>query len=393
MSKRTIIVVCNRTLNLGGIETSLVRLLKLLSADCNNRITLVLGDENGGLFQQIPAEIHIILHPYEKATSGFLKDAKRLRIGRVARGAFYRVLVRTARHFYKKLKCWYKIAEPYIEIPGSYDCAIAFSTDYSDLSIVLDKVAAHKKAAFLHSDPSRDVVSAKMNDRLLRRFDKVYCVSERVKQLFYEVHPACAGKAEVFYNIVDSSEIREKAKEKYDCPYLRDSVNILTVGRLSQEKGQDMIPETTKELIDRGYQVKWYIIGDGPLYTEINNSIQALRLIGQVVLLGKKDNPYSYIKDCDIYVQTSRSEAYCMTVQEARILAKPIVTTDFPGSDEQIKDGYSGIITKADSKAIADGIERYLRSTELRASVTAHLAGTDCGNTDNIRALYKWIEE
>ena len=114
---------------------------------------------------------------------------------------------------------------------------------------------------------------------------------------------------------------------------------ILTVGRISEEKGQQVAIAALKLLLDRGYVLKWYFVGDGDNRDCCEQLAEEYGIRDNVVFLGVQTNPYGYMKDCDVYVQPSRHEGYCTTVNEAKFLCKPIVCTDVSGSDEMIANG------------------------------------------------------
>jgi len=182
-----------------------------------------------------------------------------------------------------------------------------------------------------------------------------------------------------------------KAKEPIDVEM--KGLNILTVGRLSTEKGQQMIPATVRLLLDAGYDVHWYLVGDGPLRETIEAEIEKYNVQDHVILLGTQMNPYPYIKNCDIYVQPSFSEGYCTTTMEAKILHKPIVTTDAPGMREQFVSGENGLIVDAMTpQALFEGIRTLLDHPELCQKFVGNLEKETFDNREELQKLYDFIE-
>ena len=154
-----------------------------------------------------------------------------------------------------------------------------------------------------------------------------------------------------------------------------------------------MIPKTTRLLLDAGYDVFWYLVGEGGLRENIEAEIQKYDVAGHVILLGTQMNPYPYIKNCDIYVQTSFSEGWCLTVQEARILQKPIVSTPLPVMHEQIMSGENGLIAKDSTpEALAESIKLLLDNPELQEKFIEALRHEACDNTGELQKLYDFIE-
>ena len=185
-------------------------------------------------------------------------------------------------------------------------------------------------------------------------------VSEKIKLEFLNLCPAYTSKAKTVHNVLNQKEIIDKSLEPIKEDYFFNKPNcltFLTVGRLETQKGYDIAIQVAKILKARGLNFLWCFIGSGSSESEITKQISDFDLCDNIKLLGRKENPYNYMKNCDIYIQPSRHEGYCLTVIEAKILAKPIVITDFAGANEQIKNGVNGIIVPCnDTEKIADAI-------------------------------------
>ena len=141
-------------------------------------------------------------------------------------------------------------------------------------------------------------------------------------------------------------------------------VRILSVGRISQEKGQLVAIQALKFLKDQGNLVRWYFIGEGSDMEHCKSEVDRLGLSEDVSFLGTKTNPYAYIRDCDIYMQPSRHEGFCITLAEALCFGNPIVATDFTGAREQLVDRENGFVVGMDAEAIASGIEKALSASK-----------------------------
>ena len=159
------------------------------------------------------------------------------------------------------------------------------------------------------------------------------------------------------------------------------------------EKGQIVIPETASLLKKSGIDFTWYIVGDGPVRNDIEQGIQKYHMENNICLLGTKENPYPYINACSIYVQTSTSEGWCLTTQEARILHKPCVVTDIPVMHEQFIDGVNGIIANGtDAAALYEGIMRLLSSQELRERIVNNLKAEPQDGAVEMQKLYDFLD-
>ena len=199
-----------------------------------------------------------------------------------------------------------------------------------------------------------------MTRRLYREYERIYVVSEQAKRNFDLLFPQFAEKTVVRYSIVPVEQIKRLAAES---PTFEDDFNgtrILTVGRLSCEKGQDVTIETLKILVDKGFNVKWYYVGDGKLRSTCERMVNEYDLTDRVAFLGTQTNPYGYMRDCDVYVQPSRHEGYCITLAEARCFTAPIVATAFTGAVEQLVSYPKRAVTGMSASDIAEGIMKFL---------------------------------
>ena len=106
-----------------------------------------------------------------------------------------------------------------------------------------------------------------------------------------------------------------------------------------------------------------------------------------------KDNPYTFMNYCDIYVQSSRFEGYCLTLSEARILNKPIVSTNFDVVHNQLFNERNGLIVEMNGNSIAEGVLRLIQNNELTDRLITNLEKEKKGNTEEIEKLYQIIEE
>ena len=153
-------------------------------------------------------------------------------------------------------------------------------------------------------------------------------------------------------------EIRKKAEEPIEELFDNDKFNIVSVGRVSYEKGMDLAVKACAKLVKDGYEnIRWWIVGDGPAMDEVKSVIKECEMQRYVNLVGMKDNPYPYIKKADVYVQPSRCESFGLTISEALILRKNIISTDTMGARELLTEKSLGRICKMKSADIAYAIE------------------------------------
>ncbi len=265
-----------------------------------------------------------------------------------------------------------------------YDLAVCFTMHFPFIvQYVARKVKAKKKAVWIHNDFSTTSLHPEYMLEDLKQYDKIFAVSKQLKQEFIERCPELKDKTELFYNIIDVNAIKSAADENIE-DFEFDGIKILTVGRLNKQKGLDILIKVAQALKNDGLSFKWYIIGEGELYKSLKKEIEKRELSSYVYLLGVKSNPYPYFKKCDIYVQPSRHEGYCTTVNEARVLLKPIVATDVAGTGEMIENEKTGLICKISVEDIYKAVSRLIIDKSLRESLVENLKKTDFSNSNQL---------
>lgn len=243
------------------------------------------------------------------------------------------------------------------------DIAVSYQVPISPITIyVAEKVNAQKKYLWNHADlisvPAFIIENYK---KYFIKYDKIFSVSKKATQNVISLLPEFQDKAETFYNIINEEIIIRKANEKINETFSRDYTNIVTVARLAKGKGYDLAIEITFKLIKKGYKIKWFAIGCGEEKSNLEKLIKKFNVENYFILLGEKLNPYPYMKNADIYIQPSQYEGYSITSSEAKILCRPIITTNTAGANEKFKNGENAIIVNYDNeeieKAIIDLIE------------------------------------
>ena len=263
------------------------------------------------------------------------------------------------------------VAKHCSKINEHFDIAIdfygygAFTTAYLALNVLADK-----KAFWLHDEK---MPWLKNTEKYFPNVNKIFCVSKSIKKEFDNLYPNEQNKSEVFYNVLETLEIVKKSKEFNPEELDSKNFNIVTVGRLTEQKGYDISIKAASLLKRDGISFKWYGIGEGKDRKKLEKLINKEKLNNNFYLLGRKDNPYPYIKNCDIYVQPSRHEGYSIALTEARVLKKLIVTSDFPANKEQIENGINGIISQLDPVDLKEKIKKLYLDSVLKKKILKNL--------------------
>lgn len=377
---------------MGGTERSILNLLDTLDPEKYD-VTLLLLEKGGALFKDIPSHIKVdFLENYNQINFYRKNNPIQIFISLLKRFKIINAIHFLLIYIYIKLTGkWYKMTEYSLRkvkvINDNYNTVVAFPGPCPIISyLVLYKVKGQKKIQWIHSDVSKTFNDLGFGDKFYHLFNKICCVSEDAKNIFIKKYPKCKDVT-VFENIINEQKIIESSLHGESFFDNFDGVRILTVGRISHEKGIDFIPEIVEKLKSKGYVFRWYIIGDGNMFSAIKEEIKKRKIENFLSLLGTKLNPYTFMRDCDIYVQPSRYEGFGISVAEAKILKKPIIITNFTNSSKLITDGYNGLIAEITPNDIYKKINILINNTTLANQFVNNLSISEESN--NISTLNK----
>ncbi|NHM29264.1 glycosyltransferase [Neobacillus terrae] len=398
MKKDILISVYN--MEIGGIERSLINMLESFDYQKYN-VDLLIFHHVGEFMSLIPKSVNIL--PQVERYSGFRKPVKQCLKEKQYSLAFIRVVSK----YIAKLKSKSRNMEEgagYIQmqltqkyssflvpmLDKEYDVAISYAWPHD---IIANKVKAKKKVAWIHTDYSKLEIDNELDLIVWKQFDDIAAVSDACRDAFLSTYPALMEKVVVVENITSPNFIKKMAEEEVPLNQVRSNTfNLVSVGRLSYVKGFDLAIEALKLLHDKGLtNIKWYIIGYGGYEKEMKDLITKHDLKDSFILLGKKTNPYPYIKKCDLYVQPSRYEGKAVTVSEAKILGKPILITKYPTASSQIENGVEGLICDLSIPGLAKGIEEFYRNQEMKNILVKNISNKDYSNSYELDKLYKII--
>lgn len=293
-------------------------------------------------------------------------------------------------HFFEQLlKDGVRIITPQQIFDDEYEIAVGYATPrpYAKFSWA-PYVKAKKKIQWFHGN----IEPFKKMPVLIEGIDQYVCISNDTRDIFLQNFPHEASKTQVIYSIIDEDFIRVAADEPVADMPKKGGLNVVTVARLSPEKGVDRAIRVCQRLRGEGYDFYWYVIGNGDIEEELQTLISQSKLEGRVVLCGARINPYPYIKQADIFVLPSRFESFGLVVVEAEILARPILLTNICGVKEQIISGKNGSVVGNTEEAIYEGLKWLLEHPEARARYTRELQNYHVDNAPSLLALERLFE-
>lgn len=395
MKKKLLFVI--ESLNLGGAEKSLTTLLNLLDYDKYD-VDLQLF-ANGGPFQDLlPKQVNLLhnLDYFSYCKIPYKNIVKKLNNIKYLQSQIrYSLDIRKENYnnIQKPILLWEDTKNCFDVMEKDYDIAIAYAQGLPTF-YVADKVKAKKKLAWVNVTYMPEGKWFEYIDKYYGEYDYVNCVSESVLNQFENIFTNHSNKTIMIKDILDYN-FNYKMADMTECREMIETIGsykLLTVGRLVHQKGYDLALEACKILKDRNLAFKWYVIGEGNKREELEQKIKEYSLENHFILLGSKNNPYPYFKNCDIYVQTSRFEGFGITIAEARMFNKPVVTTEFDAVYSQMIQDTNGLVVKMIPEAIAEGIEKMIYNHEYRNKIVKYLETEKKGNTEEIKKFYKVVE-
>lgn len=386
-------------MEIGGAERALLGFLNAIDTNKVD-VDLFINQHTGEFMSLIPEKINLL--PENKRYATIEKPMSEvLRKGHVDI-VIARMFAKVAHWFYARKRdyahkndasIFHYVAQyttpllPSLKKLGKYDLAISFLAPHN---IVVKKVDAKKKIGWIHTDYTVSTTNEQAELPVWNSLDHIVSISPDVTTTFLKAFPSLKEKIVEIENILSPTFVREQSRLFKPEDMCGDSLKVCSVGRYSYQKNFESIPFISQILKQRGLNFKWFIIGYGDSRLILEN-INKTNTSDCVILLGKKDNPYPYIANCDIYAQPSRYEGKSVTVREAQMLYRPVLVTNYPTAKSQIKDGFDGIICELDNIAIANAIYKLATDVTLCQTLSANLHTQDYGNEYEIKKIYELL--
>lgn len=391
MKKKLLFVI--PSLGAGGAEKSLVNLLNVIDSE-KCEVDLLLFSQKGLFLSQVPGfvtilpknkDLEVFQKPLLASVLTFLLSGKLL--SAVRRIQFFLVNKRIANKSVAEQQSWKYIKNSFEKLNTEYDAAIGF-LEKSSLYFVVDKVKTKKKIGVIHTVFSKLNADLEFERKYLYNVDAVAVVSSECAVDLKHVFPELQLKISVLPNIVSRNLVQQFAnKIKLDL-----GLNaIVSIGRLENVKGFDLAVESASILKHKNIDFHWYILGEGSERPALEKMIAERGLQNEITLVGLKENPYPYIKVAKIFVQPSRYEGKSIVIDEAKILRKPIIVTNYATAKDQIENGVNGLICDMNPEALAESILKYWQEPEFTAQIIANLRHLKYNAEQNVETFYKLI--
>ncbi|ASS96093.1 glycosyltransferase [Peribacillus simplex] len=397
--KKKILFVMD-SMNVGGVEKSLISLL--LNIDyCKYDVDLFIFKHNGLFLDMIPSQVNVL--PINK-------DIKYLLL---RKNAIFKDLFNSFRFFDKKVafnifssvvkglftknmemqrqSLWTKCNYIIKNMEKEYDVAIGYhsiTTSY----MVIDKVNAKKKIGWIHNDYGTVQRNTEIDKSYFNLLDEIVTVSDLCGKGFVCAFPEFEEKINIIHNIVSPNLIHKMSIENKGFDDEFNGIRIISLARLESQKGLDLAIQACA-ILAKTYNIRWHIFGEGPDEYKLKKMVKQYGVEEVFIFSGITKNPYTYMRQANIYAQTSRHEGKPIAVDEAMILTKPILLTNFSTASDQIDNGINGIITEKSPEAIAEGLEKYINDRSLGEAFSQILKQKVHDNIDELEKVYDLINE
>lgn len=397
MKKRIVFAI--PSLAAGGGEKSLVNLLNCIDFKLYE-VDLILLNRTGVFLKSLPKEVTIIdlEGDYVDFTKGLFNSIFHF----LFKFKIYLILNRIIYSFKNaflnnKAKAeqysWNNLSTSIAVLDNEYDVAVSF-LEKTSMYFIIDKIKANKKIGWIHTNYSSSGMDPNFDNFYFRRMNAIITVSEECNQDLKVNFPDLKDKISTIYNLISPSLILSMAESKISENVFIDTPRlIVTIARLSYEKGCDLAVMAAEKLLRKNIDFKWLIIGEGGEYSNLKKIIKNNKLEQNMFLIGLRENPYPYLKAAMLYVQPSRYEGKSIAIDEAKILGKPIVVTNFSTAKDQIISNINGIIVDRNADALATTIANVLEDKKLQNALVENLSKEKLGTESEINKFYELVNE
>ena len=347
----------------------------------------MIAKPTGTFYTQIPDFVHVIAPPKELQWLG-TKAGKELLLHRFSfRGVVGKLcwILRNRLGWFQpelnlQQRLW-KNWKPFVpDNPGDYDVAISYMDGFTNY-YVMDKVRADKKVLWIHNEYQKIEYDPLFDQPYYNRCDQIVTISEKCRSCILQEFPQYERKVHTLENISASELVTDRSRETISTEFCNyTGWKLLSVGRLNPQKGFDMAIDAAVQLKEKGIDFRWVIVGEGMERVPLQSKIDLYGLKEHVLLVGKKENPYVYMRNCDMLIQSSRFEGKSIVLDEAKILNTCIIATDYATVRDSIDHGKTGWIVEMSPNAITQGILYLIQNPAIREKMTKNLQHMEKGN-------------
>ncbi len=354
--KKSILFI-NGHLNTGGVEKSLVDILRHLDPERYD-IELLLLEEFGDYAPELPAHVHIRLFDLHNTYGNIVSSLLRCIRAGDWKCAWVRIVFMLMKLFGQDKIRW---AAKTVLGTKTYDCVVGFRPGICTELAAYAAKATQRLGWWHHGEINLSEVQLRNYVRTCRNLHKLVTVSNGCRELLEGRCPELTGHITVIPNMLDIDRICKQADAYIPFEKQPGITDFVTVGRLSAEKHVENAVLAAAALQKSGFtSFRWFIVGDGAEQEALAALIKRKSLTDRVFLVGSKANPYPYMASADIFVHPSYVESQGLSVLEAMALGTPCVVTRSIGVEEFVEDNKNAMLATPSAENLTDCVQKVL---------------------------------
>lgn len=393
MAEKAKVLFAYNAMNVGGSTTSLLSILNRLDYSRFD-VDLLLNTNTGPLLNSIPKTVNLL--PQARKYS----DRKTEYFHRLLSPRYLYHFLRSKQvakqsgvAFHATQYREWKDIDFFRTVDTEYDTAVAF-LEGDRCKFVARHIKAKRKIAWIHINYKDARFDPKYDRDTMEQFDAIVLVSRDCKAAFDEAFPELAHKTCIIENILATEYVQDRAKQDPPFTVNADALNLITVCRIDfRSKGLDRAVEAMSRLNAEGLlqNLHWYILGNGPDKTRLEELVAAADLEDRIHLLGEQLNPYSFMPNMDAFFLPSRWEGKPMAVTEAFMMGLPAMVTEYTSAHEQIRHGTDGYVMENSTEGIYNGLKHLIAHPENLAKWKTVVLQTEYSNVSEITKVENLI--
>lgn len=390
------ILILIHDMQIGGAQKSLLSFCQTFASSGMTEqydVHLMPINPNGAFYSQIPETIKIIEPPRELRWLGsrfHISLIKKYSSCRAIQGEAVWLLRSKLQMFpptynvqQRLWSSWKKFLPMH---KTEYDVVISYMDGVPNY-YAMEKVQAKKKVLWIHNEYQKLGYDADFDKKFFESCDHIITISDQCHRCIVDEFPFAAQKTYVLENITSGQQVIARSNEGTAEEFETEEGvwKLLSVGRLNSQKGYDLAIKAAEIMRDNGLRFIWLIVGEGAERDVLQSMIDTSGLGEQIKLIGARSNPYVYMRACDVLVQSSRMEGKSVVLDEAKILCKTIVVTNYTTVHDSIEHGKSGWIVDMNPEAIAQGVMEICADDRQRNSLRTYLENCPKGNESELK--------
>lgn len=388
MNKKSKILFTIGILDNGGVAKSLLSLLSVIDKERYDVELLIAGHDCGNN-EDVPQGVKVYTDKTLADVVGGAKGLKSL----LCHGQLLLFLASIVRLLLSRINrgwagWWLAQIMPVIT-NEEYDLIVDYNGQHM-LYYMVGKLHAAKKVTFFHSDYKKWRHYENMDRKYYRKVDCIFTISEICVTSLKDIFPESAEKVALMENISSPQLIEQKSKAAVEWKRSHRFV-LLSLGHVCIGKGSDIAMKVALTLRDREIDYEWLFLGDLADDMDYKGFVKENGLQNRVIFLGNVKNPYPYIREADLFVHLSRFEGRSIALDEAKLMCKPVVVSNFSSVGDQFKDGVNGSICEMNSESATEKITEILNNNDLVQKYISQLKAERYDNSTEVEKIYKLL--